>query len=515
MKLTKLFFLLALASMITFSCEPLDDIENIETARFDAEYAVPIFNTQLSLRETLESFEDLNTIYVDENGLIHFQYSGDLLTQNSNDIFESINDKISGIPIPLTSNNTPIPLGDDTGLEFDRLEFKSGGFAWGIEHSFEQAAEVTLTLPQITKDGAPLSFSRTLGAAENGGTSQYNTLLLPAELAGYVVDADPETGEIYAEYEFTLADGTPETPNFIAITFLDLTFNYMEGYMGVEEHKGTDTIEIDFFDSYVRGDIYFADPTVTFKVENTFGIPTRSRVNEFEVYTVDGETLQLTGEFIDNGIDFPYPELNEVGEIAYGSFEFNKDNSNIAEILGSGPLAIYYDVDAITNPDENTDIRGFITDSSYYDVRVEVDLPLYGTSTDFIGRDTFEIEFNNFDDVDNAEFKLVAENELPLEVLIQGYFVDERGVVLDSLFEERQLLIASAKVDEEGNAMGATEQVTFIDFQNDRFQKIQPTKNVRVVASFYTANEGQQSVYILDRQSLGLRMGAIFGVNKN
>jgi len=513
MKLTQLLLILAMAALAFAGCEPLDGLEDVESAQYDAEYAVPLFNSQLSLRQALENFEDLNTIYVDGDGLIHFRYQGDLLTQNSDTIFQSINDKLSGTPIPVISKKMPIPLDDGSGLDFDHLIFKGGGFVWGMEHRHQDEVEVTLTMPQITKDGEPLSFSRSLDAYSGSGPPvRYTNLLSPADLAGYEVKPDPLTDSIYAEYELIRAGGQPDTAAFMAITFTDMSFEYMEGFMGLEEHKGTDTIVIDFFDNYVKGDIYFADPTVTFHVENSFGVPTRSRVNAFEVFTVNDEVLELTGEYITDGIDFPYPELSQVGETAFGEFVFDKDNSNIDEILGSGPLAIYYDVDAVTNPDSNTSIRGFITDSSYYDVRVEVDLPLYGKSVDFLARDTFEVAFDNYDKVDHVEFKMVAENELPLDVLVQGYFEDDAGMVLDSLFEDRQLLIASAEVDAEGNAIAATEQATYIDFPSERFERVRPAKKLTIVASFFTAEEGQKSVYILDSQNLSLRMGAIFGI---
>lgn len=497
------------AVCIVAACQPLDDLENVDSASFDADYAIPLVNTQFSLKETLESFEDLNTIYVDEDGLIHFQYFGDLLTQNSDVLFESINESIGGFPIPIIQNNMPLPLGDDEGFEFDHLVLKGGTFLWLVQNDQAEDVEMELTLPNITKDGVPLTIAASVSA--NGGNSN---LTAPIDLSGYQVIPDSETGEIYVEYELLTTGGESIDPQGLWITFSDLEFYYMEGYMGVEAHKGKGTIIIDFFDDYVKGDIYFADPKVTFYVENSFGIPTRSQVNAFKVYTVSGDSLDMEGEYIDNGIDFPYPSLDQVGEKVYGEFVFDKNNSNIDVILGAGPLSIYYDVDAITNPDEDTSIRGFLTDSSYYDVRIGVDLPLYGRSVDFLARDTFEIDFNNYDRVDEAEFKMVAENELPLEVQIQGYFHDSRGEVLDSLFEERQLVIAGAEVDEEGNAIATSEKITYIKFAPERFERIRTTEELTIVASFYTSEEGQKSVYILDSQDLSVRLGAILGVSQ-
>ena len=287
----------------------------------------------------------------------------------------------------------------------------------------------------------------------------------------------------------------------------------MEGFLGIQRHEGgRDTIIIDFFDNWVTGDIYFADPTVTFNIENSFGIPTQSEVNVFKVLTVRGETLELESPFVESGIDFPFPSIDEVGELKTEQFVFNKDNSNIDVILGAGPVAIDYDVDAVSNPDSNVTIRGFITDSSYYKVRVDVDLPLFGRSVDFLARDTFELSFDEFTGMYKAEFKLVTDNSLPLDVSIQGYFLDKEGVVLDSLFQESMRVVAGAPVDSEGNAIGTTEDVTYIDFPEERFNNVRSAATLDIIASFSTVNDGEVSVKILDSQAVAVKLGAIFGV---
>ena len=82
-----------------------------------------------------------------------------------------------------------------------------------------------------------------------------------------------------------------------------------------------------------------------------------------------------------------------------------------------------------TNPDEDTDIRGFVTDSSYYKVRVDVDLPLYGSAIDFtVTGYALAWTSTGFDEVDYAEFKLVTENGMPVSIDMQGYFLDENGI---------------------------------------------------------------------------------------
>ena len=109
MKRLTLLLLVVVAVLIS-ACQSFDELEKLDDADYDAEYAVPLLNTELSLREALENFQDLAIITIDPDGLIHFTYSGDVLTQNSDTIFAKINESLSGIPIPITSKRMALPL---------------------------------------------------------------------------------------------------------------------------------------------------------------------------------------------------------------------------------------------------------------------------------------------------------------------------------------------------------------------------------------------------------------------
>jgi len=504
---------IALIAISNFACQKFEDLEEAEGVQYDASYAIPLANTRLDIEDVLENAGELSAMRIDEEGIIHFEYEGDVISQNSDTLFERINETLDGTPIPILSKRVALPLETNDGTNFDRLVIKEGNLTWGFQHSHPEPVEVTLTMPDVYKDGEPLQLTGALPGYDGSGDKPFFTSLFnPTDLTGYEVLPPPGTDSIYVEYELTRLGVGPDTIDLGAISLSDLTFSYMEGFFGTDvQAGGLDTIIIDFFDNWVKGDIYFADPTVTFKVQNSFGIPTRSRVNLFNVFTVRGNTLPLEGELVESGIDFAYPRLDEVGELIVEDYVFNKDNSNIDEILGAGPLAIEYDVDAITHPDSNTSIRGFLTDSSYYEVGVEVDLPLFGSSIDFVARDTLSLKLGDLGDIYRAEFKLVTINELPLNVAVQGYFLDAEGNVLDSLFEISSQVIAGAPADEEGISTGVAEASTLIDFPEERFAGIKPTEQLVLVASFTTIGEGQKNVKLLAQQGVALKLGAIFG----
>ncbi|NRA51115.1 MAG: hypothetical protein HRU12_18460, partial [Phaeodactylibacter sp.] len=303
------FFAVLLALMVLSSCQDFEDLSNIEGAEYDAAYALPLVNSRLSIRDALESTGDLAALYIDDEGVIHFEYRGDIIAQNSDTLFARINESLDGQLIPIIAPRIGLPLETAEGAEFDRLKIKQGQLAWGYQHAHPEDVTVTLTFPDLYKDGEPLQLTGSAEAYDGEGSlSPYSNLFNPFDLAGTEIITAEGTDSIYVEYELVTASGQEDTIAFGGITLSDLSFSYMEGYFGTEvQAGGRDTIIIDFFDDWVKGDIYFADPTVTFRVENSFGIPTRSRVNLFNVFTVRGETLALEGELIDNGIDFVYP----------------------------------------------------------------------------------------------------------------------------------------------------------------------------------------------------------------
>lgn len=504
------FFTIAL--FVLPSCSTFDDIEDLDSPAYDAEFAVPLVDSKLSMNDILKNFQEGSTLTVDPDGLIRFRYSGDVITKTSTDIFEEINRVLALVPIQITSNHQALPFSSPDGLDIDRMDLKGGKMIYALQNTHNKQVYVTMTLPEVTKDGAPLTILTTIPAySGTGSPPQTGNLFDPFQLAGYRLT--PSNDSIYINYEALDPDGVSVALGASGILIQDIAFSYAEGYLGNTLYEGgRDTIIIDFFDNWVRGDVYFENPKITFNFENSFGIPTRSVINVFNIITVRDEVLPLESQYITNGIDFPYPSLNEVGQIKTTAFPFTKENSNIDVVLGAGPVAIDYDVNAITNPDMNTDLRGFITDSSYYKVKVDVELPLYGSAVEFVARDTFDLDFTNFEKVKSAEFKLVTDNGLPLSVDVQGYFIDDAGVVLDSLLSSRERIIDAAPVNGSGDVTQPLQKVTYAPFDAARFDHIRTAQRLALVAAFSTYNDGTVSVRVLSGQEMRFRLGAILKV---
>ena len=506
--------ILLLATLLLMgSCGQIGDLSGTTEIQYEAEYAVPIVNSKVSIQDFLEDFEENTTILVDPDGLLRFKYRGGIIDATVDQVFENINAALPPL-IPILEPGMALPLSSPEGIQIDYLELKKGDFIYVFESEITEPIEVTITLPQITKDGAPLTFQHSVEAFSptSGRRPQVSNALAPESLEGYTIL--PLNDSLYIDYVVVPASGdrSKRLSNFI-IRLQDLEFTYAEGFLGTNVYEGgRDTIVIDFFDNWVQGDVYFEDPIVTFFINNSFGLPTKSLINSFDIFTVNDERLPLESEFVQDGIEFPFPTLDQVGETKTRAFVFTKENSNIDQILGAGPTAIDYDVDAVTNPEGNQGIRGFITDNSFYSVQVEVELPLYGNIANFAAHDTFDLNLEDFNDVNFAEFKLVTENEIPLELDLQGFFIVDGGFVIDSLFDTRKMVIGGAPVGPDGHTTGVGRNEVLIPFTGSRFEGIKAAKNLIIRADFSTTKRGSQSVRIVNTQQLGLKLGAKLGV---
>ena len=499
--------------LLAVSCKNIGDLDNLEIVSEDAEFAIPLFNAKFTLKSLLDNFGELAEITIEPDGCIRLTYEGEILREGAEIITTAINEVLPlGLPIPVVENEFVLPFSIPEEYEFDFIRLKEGGLVYLFTLQPDDDINLTLTFPNFLIDGAPIQYE--ISAA--GGEESYTNLPLGTDLAGAVI-APEEDGSLRILYTATDADGNDFAfdgdGRALFFTILDnLQFDYLEGYLG-EEIFNSDVpgeVVIDFFDDFIRGDVWFQDPTITMTINNSFGMPVSSYAEYFEVVTIDGEVLPLRSDELGPNLelDFNYPALDEVGESKETVYVFNKDNSNIDSILGNSPAVIRYDVDALPNPDQDLETRGFISCESEYSVNIKADLPIYGRANDFGAQDTFDLNFNSYDKVKSAEFKIVTENSLPLDIDMQIYFVKSDNSIVDSLFTEMTTVIASADIDADGNSISSSKEEIFVPVDADRFQKLAvDASKVFVSTSFSTTDNGTVPVKVLADQEVKVRMG--------
>lgn len=515
MKLSTTFFAGVCLLLIFTGCtNSIEDLSRVDDTRYNAAYAVPLIDSEVTLNELIGDVSEEVSLTVDPDGLLRFRYSGEVPAIGSDIVFSRLEDIARGVFVPITRSPQAAPFGGGTSdIDIDEVRIKGGFLNYALPNRYNHPVTVTLSIPDAKLNGVPFSVSADLPAYSGAGTPPtFENLNSPVELRNYILTIPNDS--LYFEYSIVDGGGVELTPPIQTIvSFTNLRFSYMEGYLGQELYAGgRDTVVVDFFDNYLEGDIFFEDPTITMTLTNTFGVPALAQVSVMNVVDVDGNIVPITGTAIDEGFYFNFPTVP--GDTAYTTFVFDNSNSNIAEVLSARPVALDYEIDALINPDGDTGIVGFLTDSAAYSATVDVELPLYGTASGFVVRDTFPINLmDRFGEVVGVDFRLTTRNGIPLSVRIEGTFLDENDNALADLTDGRLQLLEAAPIDGNGNVTSEGEPlINEVTFEEERLAAIRSADRLVLTMTFSTSRLGLIPARITDEQTLQVLLGAIVRV---
>jgi hypothetical protein len=520
----KLIFLAVFGLVALVTACRKNDLKDPELAGREAEYAFPLFSTDLQVSDLvsniLQDGSANDTIIVNDDQTITLIYAGDVAEEKAIKIFSFFQDGY--LPIPDTTSLVVLPA--PAGVSINQVQLRGGNLYIGFRNTTGEPVNVKFWMPGMTKDGNFFSVDIVVPPAP----------LLPAfgppyNLAGWELQS--ASNSILFKYYATRSstgewvslndNGIPGA----TVGFEDVTFSFLKGiWSRIEYPLSTDTIEIDINQINLQGDVKIKNPKVTMSLVNSFGFPTRGLVKKVIFIGQNDQEIPLVSpQFIvpgsDVGIDFAYPSFaaGEVGQSKTTTFYFDDTNSNIEEIFNARPKRMIYEVVGLANAESDPNLIGFITDSSSVRLNVKVELLLEGQLTNFGADQTLDLDFSGLDDgalgasgFESAEFKLVTDNSIPLSNRMQVYFRNAAGATVDSLFVEGpQEVIRAASVDPAtGLVTSPTRTETFIPFTAERFERLKnEAKQAFLQTYFTTANGGTVPVKILNNQSTAVRMG--------
>jgi hypothetical protein len=485
------------------------DFDDLELADHESEFAFPLFNTTLNLKDLmLKVLNDTlsgDTITVNPDGTMTLYYTGDVAQKPATDLFASF----TGGYFPLLDTIGTSPIDTLEGVTIYRADLKKGRIQITALYSGLDTLTCKLRIPQMSKNGVMFTYDFKLLPQ----TTFYSP---PLDVAGFVLQSSSNTLEFIYEAYTPSGERVKIEPG-VLISFETLEFSYLEGYWGFQRYELIrDTIEIDINQTDLKGDVTVKNPKVTMRISNSWGFPTRGVVKYLSFIGQNGEEIPLESTvFVDSAVDFNYPQfaLGEVGQTKYTDLYLDETNSNIAEIFNAQPTRLIYEVDGISNAQQDPDIIGFLTDSSIISLKMQVELLLEGTAKNFGAEQTLDLNFGDFGDIDTSniqevEFKLVTENGTPISSELQLYFLDDAGVAIDSLFNDgSRFIMQAAPVNGDGVATGVTRTENFIPMSIERFNRIREAKKAYLKTFFTTAEGGTVPVKLLADNQATVKMG--------
>ncbi len=513
-------FLLTSAFMIfTYSClDPEWDFEKFsDEVVLTPGVAAPIAYGSLSLDQVLNEIDGTNYVKRFDDSLLYISYANRLFSYPANEVVEIpnqtfleffIESDVALLPEWISAGlNDTVRFHKEKNGEFefanneriDSMQIKTMDMVINVQSSFKHTGILTISSENILVNGEP--FQEVIQISDASGNFSISRTIPMDGNSIYLDNSVPGTTVLPLSFDLELINsGNPVLPGEscdISMIFVDPEFSSIFGYLGDHELIfSSGDVVIDIFDTDTLaggGSILFANPMFNLDIANSYGLPVQVDISELEAYSrINDVTTPVSFEPGVNPFSIEAPGLDAVGDTVNTLIEINKETSNINEVMETSPREFTYAVSAVTNPEGPDATQNFATDSSDFLVDFEVILPIWIKAEGFTLDQTYPFDFEeNFgestDIIDYLRFTMDAVNQLPLEVKMQVYFLDENSNTLDSLFSNDDLLLP-ASLDEESKVDQATEQSKSVEFTEEKIEKIKPTRELLIQATGTTAD---------------------------
>jgi len=273
------------------------------------------------------------------------------------------------------------------------------------------------------------------------------------------------------------------------------------------------------------GLIQFADPKLSFYINNSIGIPVGINLNAILFNTKNNNKLTLAG-----GIPKPwyikYPV--KLGTTAFDTLKLSKATGSNINVLvnNNAPTLLLTSADMTTNPASNPNVKNFLLDTSHVNVDEQVELPFYGTASGFILQDTINFNYENTIqgnnsqvDIEYVNFLIQTTNYFPVSANLQVYLTDStKKILIDSLLDSKTNFIAAATPGPAPNfylTIPVKNSVQKISVDNTRTAKWNNVKFLILRANLATINNGTTPVKIYSNNTLAVDIGIQTQVNAN
>lgn len=388
----------------------------------------------------------------------------------------------------------------------DSIVFKGGELLTEMESTFLHTGFLTLSSPYI-RDPLGNMYSYTMVISDLSGSYSWSE---SESLDGYFLEAEQQgdSSVFRMDYDFAVINsGNPVNPGDyceVRSSFLDMGFYELFGYLDPDEVvRDSGVLDVPLYADFPElSNLKVADPRINIFTENSLGIPFELALDSVIATAEDASTVELE---IYQGHPFiiPAPDINSLGETAFGEFHINNQTSNIQDILNIAPHTLSY---RVTGDVGSQNQSHFLLDTSKFMAEVEFLLPLDLSITAFTMTDTLEFTIGE-DGIDTSFIKhvtinLSTLNELPLELGLQVYMLDASSLVIDSLFKDKPVLLSSSEVDSEGKLLQASQDSHSFDFPVEKLGILEETEYLRIEARLATAQSGVPFVKLYSDYSL-------------
>jgi len=502
------------------------------TVRWEPGFEGPLVFGDLSIEDMLTKFDTSGYLIEDSTGFLYFIF--DTSETISAEDYVDIPDQDflqvffqSEVDIP---GSTLGNIGDTINFKqvksfqwerfgderFDSVYMKGGEIVIFVTSTIKHTGILTIYTDQIKSNGQP--YRQVIEVSDPSGNFSTTVRVPLAGSSMYLDNTNPDSTYLGMTFEFDVinsgADILASEIVSITKTFEALDYQSIYGYAGVYDSLIIDKEVIEFSslpDDFV-GRIQLADPRLTLKVGNSFGLPFGIELRDLEARFKDASMTPIALAPDVNPIIINAPTIAQVGETILSETTVDSNNSNINQIASTDLTGLQFSVNAIGNP--TGFMNNFVLDTSHLDVTVEVVIPMHLRAEGLELGEIFDFEIGNGEgfsreNVKSFMFQLETENGLPLEVSTQVYFMDGDENELDSLFNEQNWnILPSGVIDEDGKVIMTTYNQVEVILTESQIDNVFIAEKIMVKILVETTDEGSRDIKFYSTNSLGFKLGA-------
>lgn len=555
MKGIRFLQLVAIAALIlvSLSCSRFDDfkLDNLDTeVEFEPSIVLPLAYGSFNLQDLLEAFDSTGIVSQTGDSLLFIYYLDTAYSVTAEEIVD-IPNKASTETYIESDVNTPawalLPDGDEMtfskieimdfeiqeGDQIDIVLLKDGQMNIVVNSSFMHSGTLLMTSPNIfDPNGDSLMLEFVISEAD--GTFHSDS---DYPLEGYSLEIDEDAGMAFIRVNYLLTlkkepgNGISiDDEAGIEINFDGMEFSHVYGFVSEREVLNVNqTLNLDFFDiASLLQDITLKEPEFNLHVYNSYGIPMLITLEEITGRsTSSGTELEL--EFVHDSMKkfkVGAPNIDDLGQTDTSFYSINTSNSNLSELLQISPNKMDFHIIANTGLTPLSGDQNFVLDTSTMDIVAEVVLPMWLQTGGYALQDSIDFNLDSIIGEDFAnmleylKLSFVMKNELPLEVRLQGYFLDSTETVIDSLFLNGDLpLLEAAQVDDNGEIIYdlISEILLEIEFTEEKLSVLPDARYLWFKADASTTDHGTKFVkfYSFYELHYQLSIDAEFRINSD
>ena len=382
--------------------------------------------------------------------------------------------------------------------------FIDGQLIIDIASNFTVDIHVTIEIPSlITKSGnAPYQTSKII-------TSLGKQLNIPLE--NYTIDftqnadnLEPTTNNfvinVTSEFDFKLGDTIKDTDKIsVEANLTGAETAVVYGDFKQESFSfSSQSLNLDFFDSFDQGTITFANPKIKIKASNGYGFPIGIDLSKIRAVN-QTSTLNLKYDndqgpeniIIINGIE----TYSSTASPVITEIIMDKTNSNVSDLLSLKPSEIILDITGKANPiNKLPNLNFFASNNKGFEAELEIEVPL---EVKFENIElTKSMEFNNGEDIEDlVNFVLVlnTENSIPLSGNLEVIFLN-KGVDLN--VSKSFVAFAAADIESNGKSSEYKKTSTEVTFSENDLKKIKMATTIDIKC-ILNSHEEKNSVKLL------------------